>query len=273
MSNPTHPPIVVQEVLLLRQGGALDPGRRFRLEQLDRRLQLLAPGAGTAPALEAMLPDLEAKDPSVRALLRDLYPASRERSPAPRPGSLGGEPLRALFLGADPEWAKRLRIDREFQEIQNALAGARERFETTFLPAASAESLLAGLRGARPHLLHFSGHAGDRGLFLDGPDGAEAIDGDAFADLLAEFVDSGLRCVLLNACGTFEQARRIARTIEVAIGMPPGVDDLYAIRFAGAFYRTLCEDPACSFEGAFRPAAKLLALRGCEPRMFRRQPI
>jgi hypothetical protein len=48
-----------------------------------------------------------------------------------------------------------------------------------------------------------------------------------------------VRCVVLNACFSEDQARAIARSVGCAIGMSRAIADEAAITFAGGFYQAL----------------------------------
>jgi CHAT domain-containing protein len=48
-----------------------------------------------------------------------------------------------------------------------------------------------------------------------------------------------VRCVVLNACYSTQQAAAIAEVIDCVVGMSSGVSDEAAIEFSTAFYRAL----------------------------------
>ena len=48
-----------------------------------------------------------------------------------------------------------------------------------------------------------------------------------------------IRCIVLNACYTEEQAQAIAENIECVVGMSSEISDIAAINFASAFYQAL----------------------------------
>jgi hypothetical protein len=82
--------------------------------------------------------------------------------PAPKP-----EQLRVLYLTANPE--QNLRTDAEVRGVQDQVRGALHRDLSTidYRPAATSDDLIAGLNDLRPHVVHFSGHAGDAALLFD----------------------------------------------------------------------------------------------------------
>ncbi|HSS47354.1 MAG TPA: CHAT domain-containing protein, partial [Thermoanaerobaculia bacterium] len=58
------------------------------------------------------------------------------------------------------------------------------------------------------------------------------------ARLLGQF-NQNLRCVVLNACYSEEQAQAIAQEVDCVVGMATAVADRAAIRFAAKFYEAL----------------------------------
>lgn len=78
------------------------------------------------------------------------------------------EKLRVLYLTSNP--TMNLRTDAEIRQVQQALRGARYRDLVTIQqrPAATFQDLIDGLNDVRPHIIHFSGHAGSGSLILEG---------------------------------------------------------------------------------------------------------
>lgn len=62
-----------------------------------------------------------------------------------------------------------------------------------------------------------------------------AVPPDALTELF-RILRHGLRCVVLNACYTDDQARAIAAHVPFVVGMAGGILDDAAIRFAAGFY-------------------------------------
>jgi hypothetical protein len=152
------------------------------------------------------------------------------------------EPIRILFLGANPDNSVRLRLDQEVREIDRALAAAAlgHRFQLNQKWAVRPSELQSHLLRCKPHILHFSGHgARENGIILEGEQGgSQAVDGARLARLLGQF-NQNLHCVVLNACYSEEQAHAIAHEIDCVVGMATAVEDDAAIRFAAVFYEAL----------------------------------
>lgn len=102
--------------------------------------------------------------------------------------------------------------------------------------------LSRGLLAHRPHLVHFAGH-GDRGgelVLVNASGDVRPLDPEILSDLFRILRDD-IRCVLLNACWSEEQARALVEQagIPCVIGMTRRIADTAAIAFAAGFYRPL----------------------------------
>jgi hypothetical protein len=162
-------------------------------------------------------------------------------------------PIRILFLGANPAGSSPLRLDEEMREIDRALSSAAlgHRFELHQKWAVRASELQSHLLRCKPQIVHFSGHGtGEMGILLEGEDGlSRPVAGPRLAKLLGQF-NQNLRCVVLNACYSEEQAHSIAQEIDCVVGMSTAVLDRVAIRFAATFYESLASgyDVRAAFE-------------------------
>src|SRR6185436_2206701 len=106
--------------------------------------------------------------------------------------------------------------------------------------AVRSSELQSHLLRCKPQILHFSGHGSrEKGIILETDNGTSgAVGGQRLARLLGQF-NQNLRCVVLNACYSEEQAHAIAQEIDCVVGMATAVADLAAIRFAAVFYEAL----------------------------------
>lgn len=151
-------------------------------------------------------------------------------------------PVRILFLGANPSDSMRLRLDAEVREIDQTLIAAKfgSRFELCQKWAVRPSELQAHLLRHRPQIVHFSGHGSrEKAIFLEGQDGtSRPVAADLLARLLGQF-RSHLRCVVLNACYSQDQALAIAEKIDCVIGMSTAVLDRVAIRFSASLYQAI----------------------------------
>jgi len=133
-------------------------------------------------------------------------------------------------------------LDEEVREIDQALFTAElgSRFELCQKWAVRTTELQSHLLRYKPQIVHFSGHGSQQNaIFLEGEDGASRpVPAVRLARLLAQF-NQRIRCVVLNACYSEEQAAAVADHIDCVIGMSTAVIDRVAIRFAASFYQAI----------------------------------
>jgi len=157
--------------------------------------------------------------------------------PEPKP-----EQLRVLYLTSNPEM--NLRTDVEVRDVQEAVRRALHRDLITIdhRPAATAEDLIAGLNDTRPHVVHFSGHAGEAALLFDN---ASVTDPEGHAiryDLLARALGATTSppvLLVLNGCDTLEGAEVLLEKTAVVIATGASISDLAGSVFAAKFYAAI----------------------------------
>ena len=144
-----------------------------------------------------------------------------------------------LFLAANPVDQKQLAIDEEMRAIEDALVGARfrEMFDLRSAWAVRYGDLQELLLRYEPHIVHFSAHGSEAGeLLLTGTDRKSYPVPPAKLAELFDLLKDNVRCVVLNACFSEEQAQGIAASIDCVVGMTRAVQDGDAIEFAIGFY-------------------------------------
>ena len=154
------------------------------------------------------------------------------------------ESVRILFLTASPIDVKRVRSDKEFRLLTEAIKKSPMSVEYTVeeVRCCRLQDLASAIRRHRPTILHFSGHADADGLgFEDDESRYDAIEVSKLEGLMKQGVENGLRTVVLNACSTAEQSECIANLVGCVISMKGIVDDEPAIKFAQVFYGVLGE--------------------------------
>jgi CHAT domain-containing protein len=165
------------------------------------------------------------------------------------------EKLRVLYLTSNPEAVEStitspdgtvqengtwLRVDQEVRQVRQALRSSKYRdlLDVFHAPAATINDLLDGLNDHRPHIVHFSGHAGADGLFMENEAGGD--DGqDVEFGLLARVLgatDDPPRLLVLNACESLIGADDLLQTVPAVIAMSDSINDTSAIVFASSFY-------------------------------------
>jgi hypothetical protein len=149
--------------------------------------------------------------------------------------------ITVLFVAASPEDIPPLRLDKELREIQKRFreSGDRESIKFEIRMATQLTDLLQMLNEVRPHIVHFSGHGAQEGLFFEDSDGkAKLLTPDRLANLLNATSDR-IRLALFNSCNSSDQAALACEHLEAAIGMDAPVSDEAAKLFAGQFYNAL----------------------------------
>jgi CHAT domain-containing protein len=151
-------------------------------------------------------------------------------------------PIKILFLAANPHGTDRLRLDEEIREIKEVLLKAefRDNFEIAQEWAVRTKDLQGHLLRHQPDIVHFSGHGshGSEIILEDISGNVQPVSRGALANLFKVLKDN-IRCVVLNACYSKEQAQAIAQNIDCVIGMSDAIADRAAINFALAFYQAL----------------------------------
>jgi hypothetical protein len=155
-----------------------------------------------------------------------------------------------LILASNPR--KDLNLDREIRDLRDVVESSRNRegFDVEDALAVRVGDLQDLLLEHSPYIVHFCGHGGGRsGLVLESKDGGEQwVRTDALRGLFRLF-SKKVKCVVLNACYSEEQADEIVNHIDYVIGMDQEIRDDAAIAFSKGFYRALGYD--CTIEEAY----------------------
>lgn len=152
------------------------------------------------------------------------------------------EMVKILFLAANPRDTPMLLLDQEVRLIDEALRQAeyRDRFELIQHWAVRVSDLQSCLLRHNPRIVHFSGHGSAANeIVLETEAGvSQAVPSGALSRLFGLF-KTRLRCVVLNACYTGEQAEAIAEQIDCVVGMSGAIEDQASLNFSAAFYQAL----------------------------------
>jgi hypothetical protein len=150
--------------------------------------------------------------------------------------------VKVLFLAANPKDSTRLRLDEEMRSIDLALRQAefRDKFDIDQHWAVRVADIQGYLLRHQPDIVHFSGHgSASSDIILEDNNGnSQTVSPRALSRLFSVLKDN-IRCVVLNACYSEQQAQAIAGTIDCVIGMSTAIGDPAAINFAAAFYQAL----------------------------------
>lgn len=182
-----------------------------------------------------------------------------------------------LFVASNPINSGQLRLGEELRRIDEGLRMSphRERFDLRQTLATRPADFQDAVLEIEPAIVHFSGHGTDGvddptstgsrssfnpegninqdgGLLFENDDGyAQTVDSEALGGLFRLF-SSSVRCVLLNACYSQNQAQAIGKHVPYVIGMSRAIPDDTAIAFAVGFYKAIAsgKDIEFSFEFA-----------------------
>ncbi len=147
-----------------------------------------------------------------------------------------------LIVAASPLDQDRLRLGAEVRDIRHALQRSRNRenWSIESNEAVTVDDLRRALLDFQPTVVHFAGHGDKPGsLCFEDSDGyTHTTDAKPLARLFRHFKNN-LKCVVLNACYSHEQAEVIRHEIDYVIGMCAAVADDAAMKFAVAFYDAL----------------------------------
>jgi len=150
--------------------------------------------------------------------------------------------IRILFLAANPQGTRPLDLEGELADIINRLQSAEfgEQFQLKSHAATAIDDMEDLMRDFKPHIVHLSCHGSGNGeLILETYDGQrQPVYGEALAEFLA-LLQRSVRCVVLNACYSSQQAQQIAEVIDCVIGMVQPISDPAAKAFSARFYRAL----------------------------------
>lgn len=152
------------------------------------------------------------------------------------------EALRVLYLTANPDL--NLRTEAQVHHVHEAVRRAthRDLIEIAHRPAATPEDLLRGLNDLRPHVVHFSGHAGGTAIVFDNASIDDPQGRTVTFDLLARTLaatDNRPTLLVLNGCDTLTGAEVLLESVPVIIAMATEISDLAASVFAAQFYSAI----------------------------------
>jgi hypothetical protein len=152
------------------------------------------------------------------------------------------KPIRILFLAANPTDTPALRLDAEMRAINPALRNSeyRDRFDIKQQWAVRIIDIQGHLLRHKPEIVHFSGHGSSTNALIleDNAGRSHPVSVHALSSLFSALKDN-IRCVVLNACYSEDQAAAISEHIDCVVGMSRKIGDSAAIAFASAFYQAL----------------------------------
>ncbi|MEU7897996.1 effector-associated domain EAD1-containing protein [Nonomuraea sp. NPDC049152] len=185
--------------------------------------------------------------------------AGAQETAARGAGAVEGGPLRVLCLLASPRDQDPLDLDEDLRRIQLAAERSGRRVEVSARTATRTGDILPALLAVRPHVVHFAGHADHEGLvFADTVHVSATVTAQGLATAFA--ATGPLRCVVLSACYTGEQAEVFRTAADAVTGCTQELPDAAAILFSEGFYLGLAEGR--SVREAFALGRARMALAG-----------
>jgi hypothetical protein len=169
-----------------------------------------------------------------------------------------------LYFASSPNNVPHLQTENEYAVIKRALTSGsgRDNFkiENPFF-ATTIDELVGAINNHKPTIIHFSGHAGKRGIVLsDAGNLMEVIPGKILERYFETF-DKTINCVFLNACYSAKQAEIISKHVGYVIGMNMPIGDPIATLFSESFYQSLFSESQPDYERAFKQARIKLILK------------
>jgi hypothetical protein len=163
--------------------------------------------------------------------------------------------LTVLYLTADPDKNRSLRVDAEVNKVKEAIRGSeyRDNIRVEYSPAASLKNLLDGLNDFKPQIIHFSGHGDKVGIAMDNGKISNAADESVSFSLLAKALaatDNPPIVAVLNSCESSGARKVLLKLGLIVVSMKTEISDIAAISFAPRFYAAVAGGQ--SIKSAFR---------------------
>ncbi len=149
--------------------------------------------------------------------------------------------IKILILAANPSDTDKLELGQELLKLELLRQNSKfkESFELKFELAVQDDDLQRALLDFQPDIVHFCGHGEVDGLFLCNQENKKQfVHAEAISNLFKLFADK-VRCVVLNACYTEDQAKMISEHIDYVVGMNKAIGDEAAIKFTTGFYNAV----------------------------------
>jgi hypothetical protein len=151
------------------------------------------------------------------------------------------EPLRILFLAANPSDNFRLDLESEHRLLRNSIHGIAGAGICELLIgwATRPTELQLALERYKPHIVHFAGHGDDSNICLENDEGRSCPLSKEQLSLLFNLSLEHLRVVVLNTCCSAPQMESLSELIDYVIGTNIPVTDVAAMLFTANFYQSL----------------------------------
>lgn len=142
---------------------------------------------------------------------------------------------RILFVSANPTSTPKLELADELRRFQHALTG--HAVKLMLLPAAQPEDLKIAMESRNFDVVHFTGHADERGILMRNARGIEEL--LPRQELRELFQGKGVKLAVLNACNTKASAEDIEESVDTVIGTSDVIDQRAGRMLTKVFYSAL----------------------------------
>lgn len=163
---------------------------------------------------------------------------------------------RILFISSNPKDSPTLNLAHEIRDIKNSIISTTKRDELifSFLPSARISDFMSQMIREKPTILHFSGHGRTEGIILEDDSAYSQILDTKTIEELFKLCSSFVKCVILNACYSKEQALVINKYIPYVIGISNTIIDSSAKVFSISFYEALGNNDIVDYAFAYKYA-------------------
>lgn len=204
-------------------------------------------------ALNHIIDRLPENGNEVKVALKPQVAPSQPVDTTPKPTTPTKRKI--LFLTANPKDSLQLNLGGELRKVKDGLSMSthRDKFDLESEPAVQISTITRAMMVQRPEIVHFSGHGtGVEGIVVENAKGETELFPTIGLDRLFKMFKKNVKCVILNACFSKEQAEVISKHGIYVVGMNTAVGDKAAIDFSVGFYQALGEGE--NFEFAFNIA-------------------
>lgn len=179
----------------------------------------------------------------------------------PEPNQETGK-SKILLMTSNPKNAAHLSLNQEIKLIEEELLSAPKGYHFDIKPALDVNkgNISKLLENHKPCVVHFSGHGTGNHLMFYDKGYFDTISGEKLGKVLG--FHPSISCVVLNACYSENQAKKIAELIPNVIGTTNTIYDNISIKFAQHFYRALFS--GSSYVLAFKKALADLDIQNLE---------
>lgn len=171
--------------------------------------------------------------------------------------------IKILLLSSNPKDTSNLRVSEEFRNIKDSISRAKHRdsFELFQGEAVRPQDLRRLILDKSPHIVHFSGHGEEDGIYLENQQGySQLVKGKDLEEIFSLF--KSINCIILNSCYSESQAKHLTKVIPFVIGMRKPIEDQDAIYFSIGFYDAIAAQR--SVEDAFKFATNAIKITKTE---------